>query len=431
MPRRQRGIVLIWVLVTFLAVVGLAGLAIDVGYARYSANRLQIAADAASLAGAAKVTTDPATAQAGAIATGRTVKVGGAPVILAAGQGADVILGRFDRQTQIFQPTLSGPNAVKVIARRSSGSANGALPLLFGPAFGVSTVDVERVAIAMVGGGTGAGLIVLNRSDPNTFSVNGNPNLVVQDTSDPNNPTGGAIQVNSVNTAALDFSGKPTVQGSEINVCAPSASIPAPSIFGGTVNVNQPAISDPLAGLPVPPLGPTRSASHGPQTLQPGYYPYGLSISKDTTLQPGIYVLGGEGLSVSGNAAFAAIGVMIYLLPTAGGVNLGGTGAINIQPMPMGDAGSGAYGGIAIWQAAGNTNPAAFHGSSQFTGINGTLYFPTAQVGVVGTSDSFSIRQLICNSVSLSGNGTVQIAYDGRFPAPGTRPFLVDRGGAP
>ena len=84
------------------------------------------------------------------------------------------------------------------------------------------------------------------------------------------------------------------------------------------------------------------------------------------------------------------------------------------------------YGGIAIWQDKENTNEGEIIGTDQFTGLDGTLYFPKARLDVAGTSDNFSIRQLIVDSLEVSGTGTFHIDYDGRNPAPGCKVWLVE-----
>ena len=233
--------------------------------------------------------------------------------------------------------------------------------------------------------------------------------------------------MNSASDAALKFDGTSArLVATEINVYAASAEAPPPAVFDGPVNTSQPRIADPLAGLEPPPLGPDRGAfscTGGAHSLSPGYYPKGISMTGgNVTLEPGIYCLAGKGLNVAGGN-LTAHGVMFYLLEgDKCCVNLTGNGIVDITPLPLEME---PYGGIAIWQCRENTNAATIRGTDQFSGIDGTLYFPKARVDITGTSDNFGIRQLICDSVEISGSGTVAINYDGRYPAPGTRVFLV------
>jgi hypothetical protein len=414
------------------------GLATDVALIVAAGRQLQVAADAASLAAAALVRINLANARQAAIRLAHDNKAAGSPVQLLENAenlaDGDIVVGRYNRDARVFTPTLTGCNAVKVVARRIAGSPGGPVSLLFGPVFGVDTINLERSAIAMVGGGTGAGLITLNETEKWTFRLGGNVILDVNDVNDPLSE-GAAIQVNSANPDALKFDGiAATLEAGVINVHATEADMPPPEVFDGPVETSQPIIPDPLEGLVEPGEGINRgpcSITGGSQTLLPGYYPEGISITGGTVeLQPGIYVLGGCGLSITGGDVTGE-GVMFYLEEgDKCAVKLTGNGIFDVKPIPwdpeLPDEQQDDYAGILIWQSALNDNPAKIIGTDQFTGLEGTLYFPKARVDIAGTSDSFGIRQLICDSVEISGTGRVIINYDGRRPAPGRKPFLVE-----
>src|SRR5918993_962799 len=53
--QRDRGAVLVWTAIVLVVLIGFAGLAIDFGYAYYTGQKLQNAADGAALAGAHQV----------------------------------------------------------------------------------------------------------------------------------------------------------------------------------------------------------------------------------------------------------------------------------------------------------------------------------------------------------------------------------------
>ena len=417
-----------------VVLIGFVGLALDVAYGVLVGGQLQNAADAASLAGVRLIRADLMTARQAAQSLALANDAATDPVQLALNEAnaadGDIVIGRYDRATDIFTPTLTNPNAVKVVARRTGDALGGPLPLIFAPIFGIDTINLERTAIAMIGGGTGAGMIALEETDKWTFRLGGNTTLKVYDTSVPGGE--GAIQVNSDNPGALRTDGFPTLVASEINVHA--SYVDDPPVFDGEVNTNRPRVEDPLASL-VPPdnWGTNRgtfSATTGETyTLQPGYYPDGISMAGGTVnLDPGIYVLDGVGLNITGGDLHAD-GVMFYIVDTTPSdstksfVNLTGNGVMRITPMPIEQD---PYGGIAIWQASDNTNGASLRGTNEFEGIDGTVYFPTAHVDITGTSDSFGIRQLISNTVNITGAGTLEITYDGRFPAPGSAAFLVN-----
>ncbi len=430
--KRRKGIAIIWVVIVAFVVIGFVGLSVDTGYSMLVAHQLQNAADAGSMAGCLYVRSSAAQVRQSAIHIAGENSAGGESVLLADNPGnaadGDVVIGVYDSSTKQFTPTLVEPNAVKVVARRTADSPGGALGLLFAPMFGIKTVNIEREAISIIGGSTGAGMIMLNEEDKWTFRLSGDVTLDVRDTTNPEG--GGAIQVNSNHIQALKTDGNPILLASEINVVATAVSDPPE--FDGDVNTDSPVMPDPLAGYQPPAdwgtqqQAPTTPITNGTHVLEPGYYPEGVAITGGSvTLTEGIYVLDGEGLKVTGGDLLAD-GVMLYVVDTTptdnkpSGVTLTGNGSIEITGIK-----SGTYEGLAIWQARGNDNPMDIRGTEAFQGIGGAVYARDAHVDITGTSDSFGILQLICDTAGLSGSGMLHINYDGRFPAPGNDIFLV------
>lgn len=427
----RKGIVLIWTVLVILILIAIVGLVLDIGLGFLAGHHLQNAADAASLAGAMELGSGLEELNLAAYTIAQNNDVVKDDVLLAMNlgnaAGGDIVVGYYDREQRLFTPTLDGPNAVKVVARRTAGSPGGALPIVFGPAFGVNTINVQRTAIAMLGGSTGSGLIVLHENDDRTFRLSGDVTLDVRDVTTSDGL--GDIQVNSDSISSLKADGNPTLVAGAINVHAEDVNDPPD--FDGDVNTNQTRIPDPLADLD-PPAVPTAtytgtSYNTGTHTLQPGYYPEGISMTGGTvSLEPGIYYLDGVGLNITGGN-LVGDDVMIYVVDSAGNppstINLTGNGTIDITPTPLD---SGPYGGILLWQAAGNTNDVNIKGTEQFTGLEGTVYLPTSRLNLTGTSDSFSISQIITSSINISGTGSIFINYDGRYPAVGRDVFLVE-----
>ncbi len=427
---RRRGVVSVWVALLGLFLIGMMGLAIEIGWSMLTAHKLQNAADAAALAGAQKLRSSFEEIRLAAMTIAASNHAGGADVLLydnpTNDPNGDIAIGNFNRSTRVFTPSRVSVMAVRVVARRDAGSRSGQLPLFFGPVFGIGHANVRRDAIAMMSGGTGAGIICLHETDKWTFRISGDVVLDVNDTTTYSGQ--GNIQVNSENWDALKFDGtSATLEAAAINVYADEADAPAPQVYDGFTNASMPRIPDPLAGLEPPPVGAdlgTVAITGGDHTISPGYYSGGISMTGGAlTLEPGIYIVAGEGLNITGGNLLAHE-VMFYVLPgDKSDVKLTGNGVIDITPMPLDYP---PYGGIAIWQSAENTSAADIQGTDQFDGIDGTLYFPTARVDIAGTSDSFGFSQLIAGSVEVSGSGAIIVNYDGRYPAPGIRVFLVE-----
>ena len=352
-----------------------------------------------------------------------------------------------------FTPTLDRPNAMKVVSRKD-GQSNPRLRLVFGPIFGFAERNnIQKYAIAMIYGATGAGLIALDDfPDRPGLYLNGNFNLDVND---------GAIQVNSINADALEIDGQPRIQADEINIVGEyatntgydypldDAGIPVP------VNEGADRIPDPLCPtvdqcLPEPAYNPaadrsvtapadgsTLKITEGNHILQPGYYPGGFIITGgNVVLQPGIYHLGGGptgngGLVIGGSTNFTADGVMFHIVDN-GKVDIAGTGNVHVTPIDLAntditypsDPRLGTYENIAIFQSRTNTSDARIVGNSLLD-LGGTLYFPENHLDLRGEGDGFG-NQLIASTIDVRGSGTITINYLGDAPAVANKSFLVE-----
>lgn len=422
---RRRGVIVIWVAFLLLILIGFIGFSIDVGLGTYVSNQLQAGADAASLAGARMVRTNITQARLDAQNVAAANKASRQPITLRLNDGndpnGDIVIGRYSRTTRTFTPQLTHVNAVQVTARRTAGSADGALPLAFGPIFGVTTANVQRQATAMIGGGTGSGIICLSPDKPQAFYVRGSATALVND---------GDIQVNSSAANAVDLQGsKFTVDAPYLNVCG-DVELGGGDIGDTVINPGAPFKPDPL-GYVAEPTCPTTpdlgqaKISVGTHTLAPGYYSGGFDFSGGTiTLQPGIYLLGGSGFNVRGGTNLTGHGVMFFV--DQGPVSINGTGNIVLTP-PNPEVNSfpgvDTYENILFFQARDNTAQDTINGTSGLD-LSGTLYFPSAHVYLSGTTDKLG-TQFIADTIEIAGNSNLEINYDGDLAAPGNRIYLV------
>jgi len=165
MSRRdpRRAISAIWVALLAMVLIIMVGLAIDTAWVLWVAYQLQVTADVQLVRNEANLA------------------------------DGDVVIGEYMIADKTFTPTLSEPNAVKAVARRTTDSPNGPVPLIFGPIIGIDSWDVTRYAIAVSGGGKNIGLIVLNPSQPKALNLQGNPTLNIDRR---------GIQVNSTSNLA-------------------------------------------------------------------------------------------------------------------------------------------------------------------------------------------------------------------------------------
>src|SRR5262249_31643573 len=149
----------IYIAIAAIVLIGVMGLAIDTGYAVTARMQLQAAADAAALAGAAKLAVPGQTnwdlVRAAAVATAaRNTAVGCCPtgVVLDSNPSnapaGDIVVGKWKYDngsgTYVLDPNDPTPDAVQVVARCGGTSKNPPLQLLFGPIFGQSTAEGGR-----------------------------------------------------------------------------------------------------------------------------------------------------------------------------------------------------------------------------------------------------------------------------------------------
>ena len=437
---KKEGIASLWTVVLMTLFVAFMGLAIDTGWLIWVGQKLQIGADAAALAGAQRVQFEPAMVRPAAIEVALANSAAGEPIQLRTNMpnfpNGDIVTGRFDQDTGVFDSTSDFPNAVMVQARRNAASLGGPVDLIFGRIMGFDTSDVGRRAIAIVGGGTGVGLLVLDSEGECALFVRGNPYVDLD---------GGAIIVKSDDPCATCFQGSPVVEASMVitegYVCLKGNIDDAdlPDEYHEDVHETPP---DPLAELPKPYWDPTDSLldlgvidSDDGNPYQPGYYSGGIDLTGgDIILDPGIYILDGEGLHIRGNTNFIAEGVMFYITGT-GIVDLAGTGMITMTPpdpeeydsiVPLTNPDYSTYEGVTVFQDRDNHNEGTILGTSDFA-FEGTWYFPENKINVGGTAgDEFRLGdQFIAWQIEIFGNGLVQIASQGFATAPGNRVFLV------
>ncbi len=138
--QQRRGAMVIMVLVCLVILFIGAAFAIDIAYIHSTRAELRTATDAASRAGAEALgrTQDRDAAIQAAIDVAAQNFVGGERLIL---RPEDIRIGTSDRQGTdrfTFQEGGLAPDTVQVVGSRLEGSASGAVPLFFGPLFGVS-----------------------------------------------------------------------------------------------------------------------------------------------------------------------------------------------------------------------------------------------------------------------------------------------------
>jgi Flp pilus assembly protein TadG len=415
-PRRsERGVVLVLLALLAIVILGIIGLAVDSNHVEDAGQRLQSAADAAALAGAGRLS-DESSALGGSYTATRSAAVSIAGLNQAdntaihidnnSGNAAngDVVVGVWNSTAKTFTPTTISPNAVKVVARRTAGSTDGAMPLSFGALFGVSSSDVSRDAIAINTKQPNPYIIVLDPSKSGALSMGGSSSI---------DASGGKIQVNSSSNCAIKQNGNANLNSDKTsvhgNACGGGSTTltnlnPGADVLTDPLGTILPGASDWTAlksSLAQPAGANGKITSSG--SFAPGYYPKGLSINSGTAvvLTGGTYMFGAD-VSVGGNATVTGLGVTI-LLDTGVSLSIGGGGSLVLTPPT-----SGTFEGLSLMCSRGTSSSTAITlGGNGVIDCKGTVYAPGAGISLSGTGGAQSIGQLVCNTLDVSGNGHV------------------------
>jgi len=382
---------------SLIALCALVGLAADTGYFFDYKRQMQTAADAAALAGAAQLRRGGNgngqivnAADAAASSNGFTNQVNGTGI-------------------QVHTPPLSGYYT-------SDGSYVEAIisqtrPTLFMGILGLQSANVSARAVAGVQdspnciyalGQTGTGLAT-NGSGSSLSAACG-------------------IVVNSSAAGALN-AGSGAVFGTSVAVAGTYSGSCSSSEPSGC-RTGVPPQPDPLAQLADPQFSgcdfgaPTPvNVSGGVVTLNPGTYCNGISIGSgaSVTFQPGVYILNGGGLSVSGNSTIQGTGVTFYNTAQGkysyGPVTLTG-GTLGFLNAPT----SGPTEGILFFQdrtiipkAGKSTNVIAGSSNLNFTG---TFYFPTTDLTFSGGGQvSANYTIFVARTITVGGNTTLSANF--------------------
>ena len=389
--RRERGFILVTMIVSLTVLLAFLGLAIDVGYQQYMKVRMQTAADAAALGGS------------------RELAASGSSNLVTAAQGDAATNGFTNGQNSVTVTVHNPPStgystsdssAVEVLISQS-------VPTFFMQVLGFTAGTVRARAVARMGsGGAGTCFYTLDPSMSNAFSVSNGVNV----------SSSCGIMVNSTSNTALTATGGVRLTAPTISV-AGNYTISNGATISPSPTTGASAVSNPFATLPTPSVGGCTYTNYSvgggaTVTLNPGTYCNGLTISNGATvtLNAGTYIMKGGGLTLAGGAHVTGNGVMFY--NTYGGgysyqpININ-NGTTETLTAPT----TGTYAGILFFQ-----DPTVTGGSgSNFAGgtsatLTGTLYFPTTSISFSnGASAAYTI--IVADSVSFTGGVTINNNY--------------------
>lgn len=406
----RRGAVTVWLLVGLVVIIGIVAIGMDGGRMLEKRRHAQATADAAALAGALSLFQIDIGQNGNAYGKKQNAAQSAA-LALAAANG-------FNNDGVTSTVTVNAPPSSGVFAGQTDFVeviVQYNLSKSFGAIFTSGNLPVSARAVA-VGRPLQLGILTLSQSGSNTFLQNGKGTL---------NVANGYVFVNSVDPAAFAVSNSGSVSAQEFDITGNYTN--SGGSIQGPIHTGVRRTPDPFLSLTSPNSGSVQSnapltiTNSKKTTLQPGVYIGGINIggSANVVLSPGIYVLQGGGIQVSGQADLTGNGVLIYNTSgtsAAGPINIDTDGDVNLSAST-----SGAYQGVIIFQDRGIAQPLTITGNGSTT-IGGTVYAVNAAVKLTGNGDDDNPDTLgggyICSSMQVVGSGSINID-------PGKSPLLI------
>jgi hypothetical protein len=361
---------MILTLLCLTCLLGFVGFAADVGTLFYAKRNLQIAADAAAIAGAAEMNYSDMTSAADAAAAQNGVIIGT--------NGGGVAVN--DPPTEGAYHGQTG--YVEAVVWQTE-------PTFFMKMFHITSQRVAARAVATLG--SSGGCIYTMDATGADISITGNASMSL--------PNCGVVD-DSSSSNALSLTGNATLTAQSIGVVGGTSET-------GNIHVSPTPITgiapagNPLASLPNPTVpsscpNSVNLTGNVTQTISPGCYS-GISATGNIslTLNPGLYIVDGAFGGFTGNVTLTGTGVTLYLL---GSTNLIGNVSLDLTAPT-----SGTYNGILMDQPSSNTQSLSLVGNSGST-LEGIIYAPGANVSFTGNSSSNVYTDFVVGSLTLLGN---------------------------
>jgi Flp pilus assembly protein TadG len=387
-----RGVTSTLMALSFMGMLGFAGLATEVGLWYVKKRSMQSAADSAAFSAAIALSTGNASTEAQSVA---------GTYGFVDGSGGTTVT--------VNNPPTSGPNtSASAVEVTISQPQTFTIARLF--LSNALTIQARSVAVGASGNGCVLALDTANVTDD---SLSGGATLNLSNCS---------LYINSVSTHALSMSG-----GARINALSAFITGNYSTSGGATLNTTNGTftgvapIGDPYANVSIPSYsGCNQTNFHlsggASQTLSVGsssvyVFCNGLNLSggASLTLNPGIYVINGGSFNLSGGTTFNATGGVTIVLTgsTAAGyatANISGGANVSITAPT-----SGPTAGLAFFQDrnAPSSGTDSFSGGTTQT-ITGAIYFPHQAVNYSGgaTAGGSNCTQLIAYTMTFSGGST-------------------------
>ena len=332
--REDRGSVSVIFAMGLIVILGAAGLAIDYTRSERLKSQMQVALDAAVLAGAVAETGDETQA-----AQRRMTAAGLAGVVAT------------------FAVSASG---------EVTGQADARLPTSLLAVMGLRSVRISASSSAIRNGGGRVCVLVLDPAAPQALLINGGADISAPDCE---------VHVRSTSNPAAVFNAGTTIDSARLCV-AGSGVIDNGGVHPG-LELGCAAVSDPYAGTLPDPASATcdynmMNYNGGTVALTPGVYCGGINFNAapDVTFAPGVYVIRGGNWNVDGGT-WSGNGVVFFFADMSIIQFNSAVSASLTAPA------SGPYEGVAMFETAGLARSPFVLNNSQNFDIEGLIYLPS------------------------------------------------------
>jgi Flp pilus assembly protein TadG len=385
--RQSSGSVMFTFAFAAIPVFALAGAAVDYSRANNTKASLQASLDAAVLAGARDNTAN----------------------------WADVALNVFNSTFQPKGSSVGAPTFALNADGTFAGSVTAAVPTTVMGVMGVTTMNVDVRASAMVAPTSPNAqycVLALNLTASPSVQITGNGGITIRA---PNC----VLQVNSRASTAVDMTGNAVINSTDNCFVGGVRTVGNSSVSPPPLPVCK-TVPDPFVNYPKPTVGGCTYTNyslsgHQTVTLNPGVYCGGMNFSGpvNVTFSPGLYIIK-DGTVTESGGAFTGNGVTFFLTGAGAAFNLSGQADWHLVA-----ASTGPFPGFVIFlDPSGPSGVAA--DTSQLSGqselyFEGVIYLPKQLVKITGTATAFAPSpwtSFIADTIQISGNGQFIINND-------------------
>jgi Flp pilus assembly protein TadG len=389
LSRDQRGSISVMTAISFTVLLAFGALGVDVSLWLRAKNDVQGAADAAanSIAAAAAVGNPSgrilAEANAAAAANGFQIGVNGVTLTMNNPPSS----GSYSGNANAYEVIISAPQQLYLAS---------AVP-------GVTAPTVRGRAVALLNKTTIGPTCILGLSPlPSNVDVtfNGSTSVVAN---------GCDVDADSPSSNSINTNGGGTVHAANVRT---AGGVSGGNIFvTGQIYTHTSSIPDPYAGRTIPSMPSFSSPNNWNGTI---HNPNGImafngdvSVSGNTTLDPGIYIISNGSLSMQAQNSLTGTGVTIILTspnPSSdnGTFSFTGQGALNLTAPTTGPTA-----GIALWADSRLPNNQDKFAGGSTGNIVGAIYLPSHDVKYAGNSNTTSkCMQLIAFNIVFTGTSS-------------------------